>query len=450
MRLIGPTLVLLPLSLALGCSDYDLHRPDKGNDEPADDTPTTGAPDILVEPASFEFGSVLKNCPSAPQTLTITNVGDDFLEVSDLASDSPHYSIDWDGSPFQLAVGESATFDVTFTPEEYVLYESALTVTSNDPDEGEVSVPTAGNGDETALYEEGFTQEAWESLDVLWVVDNSGSMGEELDMVRENFDAFITEFVGLGLDYHLGVITTDMDNEGHKGALQGGYYITPDSSDPYTEFMNAVDQGASGSGSERGMDAVKAALTEPLTSTTNAGFLREDAALAAIILSDEDDSSSIDESSFTSWYQGLKSDPSLVTLNAVVGDPSGPGLLDFGGCSDLVGTDLLQASAGDRYIDVVGRTGGIWRSICYEDYSETLAHVSLSSAGMVTTWYLSEIPTNSGQIEVYVDDTQWYYSLLDGWTYDADDNSITFHGDALPGVGAYVLIQYPVAGECAG
>lgn len=450
MRRFGPSLVLLPLLLAPACSDYDLHRPDKASDEPTDDTPPAGAPDIEVEPASFDFGSVLRNCPSAPQTLTIKNVGDDFLEVQELATDSPHYRIDWDGSPFQLGVDESATFEVTFTPEEYVLYEGALTITSNDPDEAEVTVPAVGNGDETALYEEGFTQEAWESLDVLWVVDNSGSMSEELDMVRENFDSFITEFVGLGLDYHLGVITTDMDNEGHKGALQGGYYITPDSSDPYTEFMNAVDQGSSGSGSERGMDAVKAALSEPLTSTTNAGFLRDDAALAAIVLSDEDDDSTIDESTFTSWFQGLKSDPAQVTFNAVVGDPSGPGLLDFGGCSGLVDGDMLQADAGDRYIDVVGRTGGIWRSICYEDYSETLAHVSLSSAGMVTTWTLSQTPTNSGQIEVYVDGTQWYYSLLDGWTYDADENSITFHGDALPGVGAYVLIRYPVAGECAG
>ena len=52
-------------------------------------------------------------------------------------------------------------------------------------------MPTEGFGDETALYEEGFTQEAFESLDVMWVVDNSGSMGEELDQVRSNFASFI-------------------------------------------------------------------------------------------------------------------------------------------------------------------------------------------------------------------------------------------------------------------
>lgn len=441
--------MLLPLAGSLGCSDYDLHRPDDTEPAPEDEPVVTGEPDIEVSPASLDFGGVLKNCPSAPQTVTITNVGDEFLDVYGIDLGNPHFAVDWDGSAFQLAPGSSRDVDVTFTPLEYTLYEGDITVSSNDPDEAEVTVDTIGNGDDTALYEEGFTQESFDAVDVMWVVDNSGSMGEELDLVRDNFESFITEFVGLGLDYHLAVITTDMDTKGQRGQIQGNV-ISPASADPIAEFLAAVDLGSSGSGSERGTDAVQAALTDPLLSGGNSGFLREDAALAAIVLSDEDDSSNVSQSSFVSWFQGLKSDHERVSFNAIVGDPSGPGILDFGGCSDLVGTDLLQASAGDRYVDVAAATGGIWRSICYEDYDETLAHVSLSSAGMVTTWYLSQTPTNWGLIEVYVDGTRWYYSLLDGFTYDEADNSITFHGDALPPAEAYVLVKYPISGECAG
>lgn len=447
MPLLAPFLTALVLS---GCSDYDLYRPDKDNTEPDDEETPTGEPDIEVSPTSLDFGGVLKNCPSAPLTLTVANRGDEVLDVYDLALGNPHFSFsDWNGESFQLWPGDERIFELVFVPEEYTTYTSQILVSSNDPDEAELTVPTEGFGDETALYEEGFTQAAYEALDVIWVVDNSGSMGEELDQVRSNFEAFITEFVGLGLDYHLAVITTDMDTLGHQGAFQGPV-ISPASADPVNEFMEQVNQGAAGSGSERGMDAVKAALTEPLLSSSNAGFLREDAALATIILSDEDDSSTIDESSFVSFFEGLKSDPELVTFNAIVGDPSGPDIWDFGGCSDWAGTDLLQADAGDRYIDVAGRTGGIWRSICYEDYNETLTHVSLSSAGMITEWTLSETPTSSGSIQVFVDGVQIYMSMLDGWWYDADTNTITFAGEVIPEIGQYTLIQYPIVGECSG
>lgn len=451
MRRLALLLPLLLLPIGAACSDYDLYRPGDEN-PPADsgEPAPTGTPDIVVSPASLDFGGVLRNCPSAPQTLTIENVGDQVLDVYDIALGNPHFTVSgWDGAPFQLYGGESVSFEVAFEPAEYTTYTGDLTVTSNDPDEAEVVVPTEGYGDETALYEEGFVQESFEALDVMWVIDNSGSMDEELDQVRSNFTTFITEFVGLGLDYHLAVITTDMDSPGHQGQFQGTF-ITPDSADPIGEFLAQVNQGASGSGSERGMDAVKAALSEPLISGANAGFLRTDAALATIVLSDEDDSSNIDEASFSSWFSGLKADPAMVSFNAIVGDPSGPDIWDFGGCSDYAGGNLLQAEAGDRYIDVAGRTGGIWRSICYSDYEETLAHVSLSSAGMVTEYALSQVPTNYGLIEVYIDGVQSYYSLLDGWTYESSTNTVTFHGDDIPGPGAYVLFQYPITGECAG
>lgn len=438
----------LPLALAVlgACNDYDLVRPDDKNEGTEPDPTVPTAPDIEVEPASLSFGGVLKDCPSAPQSITVRNVGDGYLDVTDLSSGNSSFALDWDGAAFQLAPGQERAFEVRFTPDAYVTFESELTVASNDPDEATVAVPTEGFGDENAMFEEGFTQESYASLDVLWVIDNSGSMSEEQQQVRDNFESFINEFVGLGLDYHLAVVATDMDQPMFQGKFVGEV-ITPASDDPVSQFLLAADLGSSGSGSERGMDAVKAALSEPLISGENAGFLREDAALAAIVLSDEDDSSVVGDSAFATWFMGLKADSSMVSFNAIVGDPT-TSTDWFGGCTDWSGTTMLQANAGDRYVDMAGTTGGIWRSICYSDYDETLSHVSLTSAGMITTLPLSQTPTNWGLIEVYVDETQWLYSLFDGWTYDADDNSITFHGEAIPGPGAYVRVAYPISGEC--
>jgi len=437
--------VLALSGLLTACSDYNLVNPGKPNDN-TDVTPPGDQPDIQVEPSTLDFGSVLRNCPSAPQTVTVTNIGAAILDVTDLALDNSKFSIDWDGAAFQLAPGESRDFQVGFTPDAYMAYTTDLLVDSSDPDQPQVTVPAQGAGDETALFEEGFTQEFYSSVDVLWVVDNSGSMDQELNQVQLNFESFIEQFVALGLDYHLAVITTDMDSPAFQGRFQGGV-ISPDDADPVSEFLAATNQGASGSGDERSMDAIQTALTEPLLSGGNAGFLRDDAALATIVLSDENDSSRIMDGSFQSWLQGLKADSAQVSFNAIVGDPTSSTRW-LGGCSNWVGSELLQADAGDRYVDMANATGGIWRSICYENYDETLAHISLSSAGMVTTYQLSQMPTNFGLIQVYVNDVQYYYSLTDGWMYNSDDNSITFHGSALPGPGDRVVIQYPIDGEC--
>ncbi len=46
-------------------------------------------------------------------------------------------------------------------------------------------------------------------MDILWVIDNSGSMKDEQEALRENFNSFITNFIKKGYDYRIAVITTD-------------------------------------------------------------------------------------------------------------------------------------------------------------------------------------------------------------------------------------------------
>ena len=60
----------------------------------------------------------------------------------------------------------------------------------------EIIVPTNASGSQ--------------QLDMLWVVDDSGSMCQEQKVLRENFDKFIGELQTTNLDFHLGLTTTDM------------------------------------------------------------------------------------------------------------------------------------------------------------------------------------------------------------------------------------------------
>jgi hypothetical protein len=202
-----------------------------------------------------------------------------------------------------------------------------------------------------------FVQEIRRAVDVLLVVDNSCSMIDEQIKLGSNFAAFIDEFVNAQVDYQIGVTTTDMVDPEHRGRLQGDTkLITAEMGfdEASSLFAENVHVCATGSGLEKGLDAARAALTEPVISNENAGFLRPNAALAIVFVSDEDDLSIAPVGEYLDFFFGLKGDPpyrarDLVTMSAVVGDLPG-------GCEQppapvLNCADGLDEADGDGLID---------------------------------------------------------------------------------------------------
>ena len=57
-------------------------------------------------------------------------------------------------------------------------------------------------------------------IDMLWVVDNSGSMCQEQVNLARNFKTFADQLINLDADINLGVISTDARDEAHAGKLQ--------------------------------------------------------------------------------------------------------------------------------------------------------------------------------------------------------------------------------------
>src|SRR5690606_7952311 len=132
----------------------------------------------------------------------------------------------------------------------------------------------------------------------LFVIDSSGSMSEEQQALGNNAAAFMQTATSLNTDYQIGVITTDMDDGNHGGRLTtggGGPKIinstTPNPTQTVANRVRAV--GTNGSADERGLQTMVAALSDPLINDPNGnqGFLRPDAKLAVVVVSDEDDSS---------------------------------------------------------------------------------------------------------------------------------------------------------------
>lgn len=167
-------------------------------------------------------------------------------------------------------------------------------------------------------------------LDVLFVIDNSGSMKEEQEAVARELTAFIGELRkggGVSTDFNIGVITTAVyqsvlfqgtkyfrDYPAQAGRLQPVPDPLPDGgvdlgtgtermlngNDPelISKFQRLVRVGTFGSGQETPFEALRLALSPPHATTDlaaggNAGFIRDGARLLVVLLTDEDDCSEV-------------------------------------------------------------------------------------------------------------------------------------------------------------
>lgn len=293
------------------------------------------------------------------------------------------------------------------------------------------TAPPLDNATLTDVY----VQSPIRQLDVLLVVDSSGSMSDEQEKLAENFQAFIQAFETAVVDYHIGVVTTDVANEAVAGLLQGDpTFITPDTPDAATVFATNVLVGDRGSGLEEGLEAARLALTEPRVSNQNAGFLRDSAGLSIVIFSDEDDLSPLSVDGYLNTFVGLKGDAayrdhSLMNVSAVVGD------VPFG-CE---GEDGGGAYAGERYVDAATRSGGVYDSICASDFAPVVSALGLDLSGLRAEFFLTRCP-RLDTLDVKVNDVS--QSLGTDFEYDAERKSIRFNADKVPAPEAQLRIKY--------
>lgn len=155
-------------------------------------------------------------------------------------------------------------------------------------------------------------------IDVLFVIDDSCSMEDDQSALASNFQSFFGSFRANQVDFRIAAVTTDMDDDMRKGRFVGPV-ITDKTPNVDAAFSTLVNRGSEGSAQERALAAARAALQEPLLSTTNKGFLRDNADFALIILGDEDDQSSFPLSDFESFLRGLKTGDARLSVTSIVG-----------------------------------------------------------------------------------------------------------------------------------
>ncbi len=107
-------------------------------------TGVAAQPDITVSPTSVDFGGVTVG-DSKSEVITVTNDGTADLTITSVSSLSDPFSIT-DGCTGTLAPSDSCAITVNFAPSAVGTFSDSLDITSDDPDEGTVSVSVSGEG----------------------------------------------------------------------------------------------------------------------------------------------------------------------------------------------------------------------------------------------------------------------------------------------------------------
>ena len=103
-----------------------------------------GDPEIAVDPSSLDFGDVFVGATDV-LPLSIINTGNGPLEVEDLITDNPVFTVQPD-SAFTVPLGDTTTVNVAFSPEAVQSYSGTLNIVSNALNEGTIEVPLTGEG----------------------------------------------------------------------------------------------------------------------------------------------------------------------------------------------------------------------------------------------------------------------------------------------------------------
>lgn len=256
---------------------------------------TGGQSDLVATPANLDFGTVAVGCAEpAERTVLLRNTGGNNLVITDvelIATASTGFSlVNPPNTPAVLDYLESREVTVAFQPAILGADHAELHITVlGDAAPTIIVLSGEANADGTRTDRARFDPP---KLDLLFVVDDSATMGPAQAALAEAIPELAQALVDRNVDFHFGVVTTDMVDGAKSGRLQGTpAFIDRTTPDVIAEMIARVQPGITGSGIERGSDALEAAVSEPLVSNENAGFLRADAALVVVLISDEDDSS---------------------------------------------------------------------------------------------------------------------------------------------------------------
>lgn len=415
--------------------------------QPLVEVPISGtslAPIIDITPSSYDFGTLYVGC-DAEQLLTISNVGTAELIVSDYDFTSASSDVSFDlleetngPLPWSIQPNQSLDVSVLYAPYDEIADEAFLTISSSDPYTPELLVTQQGQGEAFASIADQYVQNNTAKSDIIFAVDSSCSMYDDIQNLESNFSIFINGLSDIDVDYHITAVNgTNGNNPGCPLGPVGFIDNTFTTTEAQTTMNEMLSYGSGyGNLGESGLELFDLAIQEGLSSNPNGcnpGLIRDDASLILIGMSDERDQSpgSFDNPNYWQDYllsfQSVKSNPNDVIIHAIGGDPN---------------TACGLSSPYTGMIEASQATGGIVLNICDPTWGADLQSL-VDTFETQSVFHLS-IPPVIETIIVQIDGI----TITEGWTYDEIENSISFDASSVPLGGSTIDITYASAGTC--
>lgn len=206
-------------------------------------------------------------------------------------------------------------------------------------------VPPGGDGGMGCVAEVFTAEQAFVPVDIIWIVDSSGSMENEAMRVQENLNAFSSAMDAVDLDYRVVMITTSS----------------------FVSVPPPLGTGPRYRLLDRGVDSHES-LQALLDEFPRYGdFLRAAATTHFVVVTD--DESDLEPDTFLGRMRDLLG--KTFVFHAIASERVAPGFTNpTGACVTSTGFPPEgAANPGDRYYQLARDTGGLTFSICTSDWS---------------------------------------------------------------------------------
>ncbi len=424
---------------------------------------------LVISPSDLNFGTVQRECASATKTFLMYNTCSTPVTINTASMSAP--AGEAPGGPncpgsapcpeFHVVSGLAGSTVVAPGATTPVTFQLRYRPINLGPDSGAfvINVTQAGQpldyvvtlrgvGDTQGLNTDTFRQTNRREADILLAIDKSGSMGLEQEKLATNMNAFLAFATAERVDFHIAAINTELTdpNRGVFNVSTAGHrYLRPDTLNLQREFASIVQVPLAG-GTESCMEPATLALTAPLINdpTKNGGFLRNDAVLAVVCVTDAPDQAPQPPAFYLNQLIAIKGAQRQTdfTYN-VIGPflPNNPAQCGYDGTNDT------------RHAYMVQQTNGVQEEICLDDWSAGLERIGKRAFGYRLNFFLTSQPDLSSPYGIRVMINDVVLPEIDPdptlnsriWEYDAVSNSVVFQPLYVPGAGDTLTVTYQVA-----
>ena len=284
------------------------------------------------------------------------------------------------------------------------------------------------------------------SIDILFIIDDSASMGDEQELLSKNAKTFIDHFLNVSfINYHIGVTTSSTNNIRNSLAGDGTLNSCREVIKKYDKsynYFNYVDRktykgadclkemlgvGEDGAFEERFLNIPELVFfPKQNVKDYHADFYRQDAHLGIFVITDTHDQSETDPQEAYEFLLNLKDgDQNKIhyALGTVKFEAPPSCRADNSGSPKNMKLQRMVKLFGPR---------GYKFNICKPDYGIDLAKFATHLVHSVLTIPLKDVPDISS-IEVYYeygdDNIQSISKGPQGWSYDSNKNAIHLSPD---------------------